>query len=336
MSKSRWFCLALASLSPLTLTVLVADETASPSEGVLIQETFADQPSQRGWTVTGDTSLFRWNAQEKNLAVTWDSSKPNSFFHIPLNTVLSKEDSFELGFTMRLDDIAAGTTEGKPFAFEIAVGLLNFAQATNATYLRGTGMDSPNLLEWDYFPDSGFGATLSPTLISRQHQWATAFIVSEVVTNTVYQFLLRYDGVAKELVLERGLSGLPLEKLGTVSLKPDFDDFRLDTLSVTSYNDAGQDPQWSGSVLAHGVIYRIDAKLPPPPVQTLSGAFTGGGWQAQFTSRTNWVYTLETSSDLRSWTPTAAATPGTGSAQVLADSEQRSGAWFYRVRAEKP
>ncbi len=336
MSKSRWSCLALASLCPITLTVLLADDAPSPSEAVLIQETFADQPSQRGWTVTGDTSLFHWDAQEKNLAVTWDSSKSNSFFHIPLNTILSKEDSFELGFSMRLDDITIGTTAGKPFTFEIAVGFLNLTQATNATYLRGTGMNSPNLLEWDYFPDSGFGASLSPTLISGRHQFATTFIASEVVTNTLYQFLLRYDGVAKELVLERGVSGLPLEKLGTVSLKPDFDDFRLDTLSVTSYTDAGQDPQWGGSILSHGVIYRIDAKLPPPPVRDLSGAFTGGGWQTRFTSRTNWVYTLETSSDLRSWAPAVGAAPGTGAAQVMADPEQRPGAWFYRVRAEKP
>jgi len=145
------------------------------SGAVTFQEDFASDPLTRNWWAYGDGSLFRWNATNGVLEVTWDSSRPNSYFALPLDTVVSRADDFSFGFDLRLWDITIGTSPGKPFTFQLAVGLNNLAQATSTNFLRGTGTDSPNLAEFDYFPDSGFGATISPTVISSNIQFATSF-----------------------------------------------------------------------------------------------------------------------------------------------------------------
>src|SRR5512135_444119 len=74
------------------------------------QEDFASNPDSRGWRVFGETSLFQWNSTNQWLEVTWDSSKSNSYFHRPLGTILSRDTDFSLGFDLRLNDIAIGTT----------------------------------------------------------------------------------------------------------------------------------------------------------------------------------------------------------------------------------
>src|SRR6185503_7725736 len=66
--------------------VLVA---ASAAHAAIISEDFSSDPRAREWKSFGDTNLFRWNATNQNLEVTWDSSRTNSFFHFPLGTILS-------------------------------------------------------------------------------------------------------------------------------------------------------------------------------------------------------------------------------------------------------
>ena len=75
-------------------------------------------------------------------------------------------------------------------------------------------------------------------------------------------------------------------------------DFRLDTLSISSYTDDG----FGDSILAHGVVDNFVVTVPPPPVQNLTNTSSNGVWQAQFLSRSNWVYTLERTTDFQSWT----------------------------------
>ena len=54
--------------------------------------------------------------------------------------------------------------------------------------------------------------------------------------------------------------------------------------------------------------------VPPPPVQYLTGGFSNSIWQAQFLSRSNWLYTLERSEDLEAWTALPPGLTGTGRA----------------------
>src|SRR4051812_17162265 len=63
---------------------------ASLARPAIISEDFAADPARHGWRIFGDTSLFHWNATNQNLEASWDSSRTNSFFYLPLGTVLAK------------------------------------------------------------------------------------------------------------------------------------------------------------------------------------------------------------------------------------------------------
>src|SRR6185369_2641935 len=114
-------------------------------------------------------------------------------------------------------------------------------------------------------------------------------------------------------------------------------DFRADTFAVCSFSDVGQSPpEFAGSLLAHGVVDNFVITLPPPPVGDLVGYFSNAVWNVQFTSRSNWYYTLEGAPDLRSWTNVSATTPGTNGTLILVDTNSSTGTLFYRVRANRP
>src|SRR5882762_8859887 len=130
-----------------------------PTDGAIISQDFASDPASGGWRSQGDTSLFRWNSTNQNVEVTWDSSRTNGFFYLPLGTILTKSDDFSFSFDIRLKDIRTGISAGKTDTFEIAIGLLNSRTVTNVNYFRGAGVSAAygvrNLVEFDYFPQAG-------------------------------------------------------------------------------------------------------------------------------------------------------------------------------------
>jgi hypothetical protein len=83
--------------------------------------------------------LFKWNATNHVLDVTWDSTRPNSYFYHPLGATLSRTNDFMLAFDFQLNDIAIGTQPDYPQSLQIAIGLLNYAEATNDGFIIGTG-----------------------------------------------------------------------------------------------------------------------------------------------------------------------------------------------------
>src|SRR5213082_3198570 len=163
----------------ISLFLLSCWTAASVGEATTLREDFASAPAANGWRVFGDTNLFHWNPVNENLEVTWDSSQTNSYFHRPLGTVLTKSDDFGLAFDLRPSEIAVGVNPNKRSTFELAVGFLNFIDAASTNFERGIGVNSSygprNLAEFDYFPDSGLGATISPTMISSNNQFAAGF-----------------------------------------------------------------------------------------------------------------------------------------------------------------
>src|SRR5262245_15678496 len=88
----------------------------------ILLEGFASDPLARGWQVFGNSTLFQSNSTNQNVEVTWDSSGTNSYFHRPLGQILTKRDNFSLAFDLQLKDIAIGTSPGKPYTFQFAVG----------------------------------------------------------------------------------------------------------------------------------------------------------------------------------------------------------------------
>lgn len=328
MLKLRLLTFALAGASLLTAR-----------GDTIIPENFSTDPLRNGWSVFGDASLFQWDSTNQDLRVTWDSSQPNSYFYHPLGTILARDDDFSMAFDLQLTDIGPGPNAGYTNTFEIALGFLNLAQASQTNFLRGPGVNSPDLAEFAYFWDSGYGATAYPTFVdtNSSFNWNGAgdYAIFALTNGVTYHLVMAYTASNQTATATITNSEQTSGILITQPLNASFGDFRLDTFSVSSYSDAGQ-TSFPGSVLAHGVVDNIVVVVPPPPVQNLTGSFTNGVWQARFDGRPNWIYTLQRTTDFKSWADVSpAASGGTGSL-VLPDLAPPRGNAFYRVQASRP
>jgi hypothetical protein len=329
LNCSSW---ALALAGAIVLTV--------NSHADVLQQDFSANPASAGWNVWGETNLFTWDFAQGKLSVTWDSSRTNSYFYHPLGTVLARDDDFSLAFDLRLQDI---TTTTKPGPFQIAVGLINFSDATRSDFWRGSGVNAVhgprNIFEVDYFPAGyfpGYGdvaASISPTLVSMNNGFASGFSLLQLTNNQDYHFELAYTASNTTLRMTLSSGGIPLGPFDDVQLGAEFTDFRLDTAAICSYSDTGDD---FDSVLAHGTIDNLEVRMPSLPVQNLTGSPSNGVWVIQFTNRTNWVYTIEKTTDLQSWVPASAALNGNGSTLTFQDPNPLAAAAFYRVRGQRP
>lgn len=317
------------------LSVLLASALAAGAATFV--ENFSADPAARGWQAFGQAGLFHWNATNRNLEVTWDSSGANSYFCRATGTNLTASNDFLLAFDLRLADIAIGVDPNKPFTFQIAVGLFNLAQATNAGFVRGSGFESPNLVELDYFPDSGFGATVAPTLISSNNEFnAGGFTFPlELAPAALYRVTLTYTAADRTLRTVMTSNGVPFGPVQDATLGANFSNFAVDHFGVASYSDAGQFPGFEGSVLAHGVVDNF-IFASPPPVTKFHGGLADGRWQTRLRGETGWLYTLEASTNLVHWLPVAPAIPGDGGSLTLQDTNPPAGNVVYRVRAELP
>jgi hypothetical protein len=303
----------------------------SVCEAATVTEDFSADPLQNGWQIFGDTNLFQWDSTNQNLDVTWDSSQTNSYFYKPLGTILAKSDDFSLSFDLQLNDIAwSGSAE-------LSVGLFRFSDATNSVFSRPAA-NTPNLFEFDYFPDNGVGppavvATLTDTNVNPSDKKDFYFVYDNQPLNTgmIYHVVLTHAAGQTNISGQIFADGQLYTSLPNIFHGP-IADFRIDTVSVNSYNNSGN------SLLAHGMVDNFVIALPPPPVQNFSSILTNGIWQAQFISQSNWLYTLQRSTDLQSWSDVSAATliSGNGTNLFLPDNNPPPDKSFYRVRADRP
>ena len=333
-----------AMLCRLCIAILL---TAALSRAAVIQENFATDPFARGWRAFGDASLFHWSAANQNLEVTWDSSRTNSFFHLPLGTIVTRSDDFSFSFDVRLSDIRLGNTPGKTNEFQIAIGLLNYASATRTNSFVGTGVNSTygirNAVEFDYFPDAGFGETFATVVVSTNNRIYPAHnFPLRMTTDDTFRITMIYTASNQLLRTSATKNGAPFGKLPGNTLDDLLlagrNDFRVDSFAVISYSDAIQAglPAYHGSILAHGTVDNVQINVPQPPISNLRLSFTNSAWRTQFTSATNWTYTLERSTDLVAWSVASPATAGTGTVLSLPDNNPPSTNSFYRVRADRP
>lgn len=319
-------------------TLLVTFVAAGSLCAATITDDFSQDPLSGAWRTVGAGELFAWNPNAQNVAVTWDSSRTNSYYLRPLGTVLATNDTFSAQFDLWLDDIAVGVNPDQPFTFELAVGFTRIADATRPDFRRGAGVNPAtgprNIVELDYFPDSGYGATLWPALISSTGQFNYRglgdYVLAEFNTGQWYRVTMTYSATNRGLVTTVTTNG-QLFATHSTRLTTTFTDFRLDAFAVCSYSDAGSD----GSLLAHGRIDNVILTVPDPPTLALSGALMNGSWQGQFVTRTNWFYTLQQSSDLQDWAPIDSAW-GNGDTLFLTDSNPPAALGFYRVLADRP
>jgi hypothetical protein len=338
----------------LKLFVLIAAAViaAPASFAKTVNQNFAADPLQNGWQEFGNTNLFHWNSINQNLEVTWDSRQNNSFFYIPLGTSLTRNDDFTIDFDLLINDIVSGIEPGKTGGLEIGFGFFNFATATNTSYMRGSFGSAPNLVELDYFPKGSFefggqtfeiAATTTPTFIStNSFDYAPTIFapyIMELPTNRVVHIEMNFTSSNQTLVTLLTTNGAtffqPPDVVLTDTNTSGFtasDDYRVDAFSINSYSSAGDD---FDSVFGHGIVDNVVISY-PLPIENFSGSFSNSFWQASFSSRSNWLYTLERTTEFSSWIAVSPSAPGNGAVLVLQDSSRLPQNAFYRVRAARP
>ena len=292
---------------------------------------FVEDPARNGWKTFGGADLFRWNPTNECVEVTWDTERENSYFYHPLGTILTRDDAFSLAFDLQLNDVAV-TNGGS----QVAVGLFNFAEATQPGFSR-PAINTPDLFELDYYPDTGYGDSISATLADRTvsaTNYSDFYFTYDnlpMLPGVTYQVKLTHAAGAPALTGEVYTNGVLYTALANVYAGP-ITDFRLDTVAISSYAGDG----FGDDLLAHGTVKNFLVSLPPFPVRNFSGAPVSGGWQAQFGSRSNWVYALERTTDLVSWTGVGSLAVGNGTNLTLLDPHPPGARAFYRVNATRP
>jgi hypothetical protein len=349
MAKNRCpflaFCFAAGILALLFI--------CPPLRAATFTEDFSSDPMQNGWKTFGDTNLFQWDSTNQDLAVTWNSSQTNSYFYHPLGTIVARDDDFTIDFDIFLNDIMSGNEPGKTSPLSIGIGFFNFAGATSTNFGRGIYGGAANLAEFSYFPTGYYDLgnvlfpsfpTTTPTFISSSgFAYApTTFspYVLELPTNQWIHVAMSYTAANQTMTMVLTTNGALLTHLPDVVLTDTnssqfgaSNDIRVDTFSINSYSSAGDD---FDSVLAHGFVRNIAVTVPPPPVQNLAGAVRNGAWQVQFNDLTNWLYTLQSSADLSTWSDISDAVPGVDTALSIIDTNALTDKAFYRVRATRP
>jgi hypothetical protein len=104
--------------------------------------------------------------------------------------------------------------------------------------------------------------------------------------------------------------------------------FELDTLSISSYADDG----YGDSILAHGTVGNI-AFASPLPIGLVQTPAAG---RVQFGSDTNWLYTLEQTTDFQTWTTAATPVIGNGTNLLLQATNPPADHSFFQIRADLP
>lgn len=308
----------------------------------IYQEDFGADPSAR-WSTHGDTNLFSW-VPGGELAVTWDSSKTNSYFYLPLGLTLTRDDDFRVTFSLRLQEIQIGTDPLKPYTFQIAAGLINTTNAFAPEMYRGSGVNlihgARNAVELDYFPDSGFGATVAPTLITQDNQIAYSHNYPlEFAPGVRYRIEMFYTATNKTLGTRITADGQPFglppdNAIKDLVLTDRFTNFFANAFAICSYNDSEQSPpQFSGSILAHGFIDDVEIAVYHRPTLEIA-AGPNSMINIAFETESDWIYFIEASRDLSQWIPDLDTIMGTGQRieHLIPNNFDYS---FYRVTAER-
>ncbi len=336
---------------PLPVLAGVFSVSLNIAHAATISENFATDPLQNGWQVFGDTNSFQWDSINHQLAITWDSTRSNSYFHYPLAGGVTRYDDFSFSFDLRLSDIASGVEPGKTGPIQLGFGFLNSAIATSSNFVRNSYGNAPNIAGFDYYAWGyfDFGGTIydspaatTPAFISGVNSYAySPAIISiynnELPTNQTVHVTMTYTASNQTVVVAVLTNGVPTSPLPNLVLTTtngfaDTDDFFVDMFSISSFSSIGDD---YNSILAHGTVDNLVVTL-PPPVQNLTGGFSNGVWQVEFANRRNWLYTLQRTTNFTSWADVSAPSSGNGTNLFLQDTNAVLDKALYRVHAARP
>jgi hypothetical protein len=186
---------------------------------------------------------------------------------------------------------------------------MDMAAPLNPGDLFWGGWEGPN---WETWRDLGGNGGFSSMPDRGANQYWTP-------TDIAY-FSAGYHG---QWEFTYGLSSLPLTNGSWIGF----------TISAGPYD-------WDNSPSAPYNAHKHAPALPDPAitalVKNLVAAKQAGQWRAQFTSCTNWDYSLERSTNLINWITVVTNTAGNGGSLEITDPSPAADRAFYRVRAEQP
>jgi hypothetical protein len=294
------------------------------------------------WFAAGATNLF--TRTDQGISVSWDSAQPNSYFYFPLGFSLTRADDFDLILVFRVDALELGTTPGKPDTFEIAAGLLNLTNALDSQFFRGAGIDAlhgpRNLLEFDYFPASGFiTATVAPTIATS----ANKILFSdnhpfELELDSYYKVQMRFtspDQTLRSRIWQSQSTNFSGDgtDLKPLLLSTNYGDFSVDALALMNYSDRDQSPpQFSGSLKGSGLFPQIEVIVYNRPAMHIAQRMNGT--EITFETALGWRYQLQSKAAESVWQDIGTPLEGTNQAVSL-PIEESSASALFRVKAQK-
>lgn len=304
-----------------------------PGRAETVTEDFATDPATREWRSAGASELYQWNAASGWLDVTWDSSKPQSFFARPLGATLGTNDAFAFAVDLVLTEATGGVRPPRTGAMQIALGLLDLDRATREHYPRAAGK-AFDLLEFNWFPQGefpGFGvvdATVSPAVFSTAGRVAASFTFPlEPTPGVTHRVRCEFQPAARRWITRLISDGVEVA-VRPVSLPEDFGSFSINAFAVINWSDA--DGPFD-SLLARGHLDNLTWEIPDAPLRRIKMPTPGS---VTFASQAGWHYRLEASGDLTRWDAVAdgAGIGGTMSLHDLRDAVFTT--QFYRVQAQ--
>ena len=308
----------------------------SSIQAAVLREEFSDDPFAAGapWRVIGDAGQFHWNPVEKNLAVTWDSSRQNTFFFLPLGAVLTSHSAFE--FAVDLTLFSAGPRPGtsRTNVLQIALALVKQGQLPDGYAQRTVSGRARNMLDFSFFPLADYGpfgtsAFIAPAIFGEKYAAYSFGNPYDLADGQNHRIRCRWDPLTRRFATE--ITGIPGIQPTDPAL-PTADDFAVDALAVVLWNE-GNTP--GDSLMANGTLDNITVTL-PDPAQYLTGPLTieTATQSVRFLSRMAYRYQLEGTGDLNSWNVVAGPLAGTGDELSLSDLRDAYFLQqFYRVRA---
>ena len=240
---------------------------------------------------------------------------------------------------------------GKTGPLQIGFGFLNFADATSTNFMRGAWGGAPNVAEFDYYPSgyydsaASFGTLprprrlrLSPAVNSRHYAPASLILPARAADQPAdsrpADLLRRQPNGGARGDDQRRAAGAAARLVLNTPANSQFtaaDDFRVDMFSISSYSSIGDDlrfgpgPRHGGQSGGRPARRRSPDLTAPSPQRRLAGAVL---------SHSNWLYTLERTSDFSPGRRYRDAPRHGGTSMTLQDTNAPPAQAFYRVRAD--
>lgn len=303
-----------------------------------LRDDFAADPFASGsgrWRVVGDAELFRWDPRAGALAVTWDSSRENSFCVLPLGRPVSAAEAVSFACDLTLTEAGPRPDSSRPQVLQVSIALVRQSRLPAGYSQRTATGRAVDLLDFSFFPLADYGpfgiaAYVAPAAFGQMRAGYSFGNSYNLADGQPHRLECRWDPLDRRLHTTLTGAG-PIQP--THPPLPADDDFVVDALAIVVWNE-GPTPQ--DSLFARGVLDNVVITrpgLPSPWVEPLT--FEALTRTVRLRSRTGFHYQLEASGDLSQWTALGEPTAGTGDEIVLNDLRKALfPQQFYRVRAE--